>query len=182
MLKRKKTAVDANAESIKKDIKAIHAQNLHCFTDKDFQPYKDYYMMLYKEAIAPTQEEKLSLALEFIKEAKLRGEKVTFERFRNVTMFSATFDEAGQSYADKNKHFFQNEDGTRTIKDALLDEMIRDPVHSILKYGGSLKALATSPYFRYLVQYSEIYYKASPKALFYLIYECSPNFQPALMS
>ena len=60
--------------------------------------------------------------------------------------------------------------------------MIRDPVHSILKYGGSLKTLATSPYFRYLVQYSEIYYKASPKALFYLVYECSPKFQPALMS
>ena len=52
-------------------------------------------MMLYKEAIAPTQEEKLRLALELIEEAKLRSEKVTFDRFRNISMFSATFDEAG---------------------------------------------------------------------------------------
>ena len=60
--------------------------------------------------------------------------------------------------------------------------MIRDPVYMLLKYRGSFKLMINSPYFIEPKQRNEFFYKSSPKVPFYMVYECSPNIQEALMT
>ena len=72
-----------------------------------------YYMLLYEECIDRsvefeidlTPEEKLRKALEFIAEAKSRGDSVTYDNFKTITQYSTQYAESGCSYDDDNHYY-----------------------------------------------------------------------------
>ena len=125
--------------------------------------------------------EKLSAALGFIEDTKKkRGDSITMDDFKTITQFSTEYDEGGRSFNDKSHYYHLDESGRMKEKDFY--EMIHDPVYMLLKYHGSFNAMITSPYFIHKSQNNKFFFKSSPKVPFYLVYECSPYIQDALMS
>ena len=126
-------------------------------------------------------QEKLSVALGFIDDTKKnRGDSITIDDFKTITQFSTEFDEGGRSFENKSQYYHLDESGCMKEKDFY--EMIHDPVYMLLKYHGSFNAMITSPYFIHKSQSNKFFFKSSPKVPFYLVYECSPYIQDALMS
>lgn len=60
--------------------------------------------------------------------------------------------------------------------------MIRDQVFKLLHYKGNLNQFIMSPYFLKDEQKNEFFYKASAKALFYVLYRCYPEIRKDLMT